>query len=288
MLIADYIKKISPGWAQDGQLERYLFAIGDSIDAILEKVLEGQLMHIPTTADPTGLPYIGQDSLIAQGGGESVQSYRDTLQQRYDLWRMAGLPWAVLRQTLRPLLPLRPAIKQISNSYDPSAFPWSMKSTTWKTYAAGDTPETTQPATTLDEPGDFDWDSVQTCPGSWNWKRFWIVIESVGANAWCNPRSDTWDDLGRISWDTLAGCWDIDADPELLSTIWDKIELWKRACECVALIISFDASHFDPSQPSGGGINPDGTYGRWSVMSGNQQIAGRTSIANAVYGHRVQ
>jgi hypothetical protein len=294
MLVADYIKLISPGWAQDGQLERYLFAIGDSVDEILEKIVQGQKMHMPGVGAPSGLDRIGDDRLIARGGTESDESFALTLQESLDLWAQAGIPWAVLRQTLRPLLTLRPAIKQISNSYDPSVYPWALKSTTWDTYDAGDTPETTQPDHQLDQPGNFDWDSVVTCPGSWNWKRFWIVIESVGADAWCNPRSDTWDDPSRLTWDTVPGCWDLDADPALLSAIWDKIQLWKRACECVALIISFDASHFDKDQPSGGGINPDGTCGRWSTYGAVvahtrlTQIQGRTSITGAVFGHRVQ
>lgn len=293
-LISDYIKKISPGWAQDGQLERFLFNIGDQLDTILEKVLEGQLMHMPTLADESALDFIGADRLIARGGGESAESFAGTLQEAFDLWQMAGLPWAILRQTLRPLLPLRPAIKLVSSSYDPSVYPWGIKGTTWNTYDDGDEPENGQPAHALVLPGNWDWDSVVTGPGSWAWKRFWIVIDSVGASAWCQPRNDTWGDPARVSWGTLSGCWGVDADPELLATIWDKIDLWKRAAQCVALIINFDASHFDPGQPAAGGINPDGTYGRWStygaVVGVTQlvQVPGRTAVSDCAFGHRVQ
>jgi hypothetical protein len=288
MALREQIKEISPPWLQDGQAERYLFNIGDQQDAILEKVVQGSRMHMPTVCDETALPYIGRDRLIPRGTTETVESYRGTLQQAFEIHQMAGTPWAILRMALRPLLGLRPAARLVAATYDRSSYPAPITNSKWDSYAAGATPEDTQPTHVLVEPGNWDWDSVQyeNCPGTSNWSRFWIIIESIGPNAWCQPHGETWDDDG--TWDDPR-CWDLDCDSAVTDSIWDAILLWKdQNAECAGLIISFDATHFDPAHAAGGGINPTGTYGRWSILSGLIQIAGRTSITSAAYGHRVQ
>lgn len=49
--------------------------------------------------------------------------------------------------------------------------------------------------------------------------------------------------------------------------------------------VSFDLALFDPAQPEGGGINPDGTWGQWSIVSGGAYVESR--FTNAVYGDEV-
>lgn len=52
-----------------------------------------------------------------------------------------------------------------------------------------------------------------------------------------------------------------------------------------AIIVSFDATLFDPAQPAGGGINPDGNFGQWSIVSGGAYAESR--FTSAVYGGEV-
>lgn len=51
------------------------------------------------------------------------------------------------------------------------------------------------------------------------------------------------------------------------------------------IIVSFDDALFDPDQPVGGGVNPDGEFGQWSTVSGTSYIEARFS--SAIYGGEV-
>lgn len=51
------------------------------------------------------------------------------------------------------------------------------------------------------------------------------------------------------------------------------------------LVISFDATLFDPAQPVGGGINPDGFFAKPYKVVGGVAVSSR--FANAVYGPEV-
>jgi hypothetical protein len=283
------ILDLAPGFLKEAEFERYLYSIGLSIDILQTKFLQGVLMRMPTLCDESALDFIGQDRLIPRGQSEPTANYRLTLQKSFEAWQTAGTPWAILRQTLRILLDMKPAARLVASRYSRVTIPPTLSNSKWDSFAAGADASGSQPTHQVVTPGNWNWDSVEFCHGTGNWSRFWFILESVGPNAWCNQRTGNWDDYAAIAVDDLDECVDIDASPALVDAIWNAILLWKPAnAECVALIISFDATHFDPSQPAGGGINPDGTYGSWSTMSGSDQVQSRTEIADAVFGHRIQ
>ena len=91
---------------------------------------------------------------------------------------------------------------------------------------------------------------------------------------------------------TLAGqylgdgrAWGVDALASVghgLQTIarqFKPANVWVRS-----IVVSFDATLFDPAQGVGG-VNPDGTWGQWSKVSGGAYVA--TRAAAAVYGEEV-
>jgi len=51
------------------------------------------------------------------------------------------------------------------------------------------------------------------------------------------------------------------------------------------IVVCFDAALFDPAQPAGGGINPDGTWGNWSIITSAAYVESR--FTDAVYGGEV-
>jgi hypothetical protein len=289
MSFRDKVREMSPTWLQDGRNERLLFTLALGMDLLVEKAVQAVHMFFPTTCDASALPVIGNDRLIPRGATELESRYRQRLQRAPETWQHAGTPWQVLAQALHILLELRPAARMISNRYDDSVFPSTLVDSKWNSYAAGDDADATQPTRTLYAGGNWDWDSVIRCSSSWTWSRKWIVLESVAPNDWCHQDIGVWGDPDDGVWGDDAPAWGVDVQPEVFDSLWSELLLWGSAhAPVVALIISFDPTHFDPAQPAGGGINPDGTYGRWSKMSGNVQVPTRTAVSNCLFSHRVQ
>lgn len=288
MSFRQQIKELSPPWLQDGQFERYLFNFGLGMDLLAEKLVQAEHMSMPLLCDASALPFIGGDLLIPQGASESEDDYRERLHVALPTWQTAGTPWAILRQALHTLLVLRPAARNVSSAFDLSAYPATVVNTKWDSYAVGDDFDAVQPAHSLVVPGNWDWDSTIHCRTTWAWSRFWFVLESIAPNDWCHADTVLWDATGD-TWDSDNTAWDLDCDAGVIDSLWSEILLWKAEnATCEALILSFDHSHFDPAQAAGGGINPDGSYGRWSKMVGAVQVATRTTISNAAYSHRIQ
>lgn len=285
----DKIREMSPPWLQDGRYERLMYSIGLGFDLLAEKTVQAIHMFIPTKADASGLPVIGGDVLIFRGITESEQSYRGRLQTWTDMWQHAATPWRTLQQMLHVLRELRPAARMVSARYDSSTIPAGIVDTKWNAYAAGADIDGAQPTRTLVEPGNWDWDSVVRAQSSFSWARKWIVLESVAPNDWCHRDTGTWGDGNDGVWGDEAPAWNVDVQASVFDSLWLELELVGSAHAPVeALIVSFDHAHFDPAQPAGAGINPDGTYGRWSKMSGSVQVPTRTAISNCVFSHRVQ
>lgn len=283
----DLIKRMSPTWLQDGRNERFMYVVALGTDLLLEKLFQGVAAANPVKCDSSALPTIGADRLVARGVTEVESSIRRRLQTSLEDWRRAGNDWEVLRQALHILRELRPAARTVAARYTKSGFPWAIADSKWNSYAAGDDADAKQPLRTLVEPGNWDWDSVIRGVGSWSWSRIWVVIESIGGNAWCTPTTRTIGDGMRFGDGSTLGVEGL--VPGVVDSLWNEILSRKAAnAYAMALIISFDASHFDPAEPAGGGINPNGTYGRWSKMVGRNQVPTRTAVSDCVFSHRIQ
>lgn len=164
------------------------------------------------------------------------------------------------------------------------AFPPAATASQWETYAvAADTNlEPTHTVGTIGGDGEWDWDSLSQTDGSWSWYGGFVIIESVGAEAWVDDAlawgSDVyWGD--DVAWGTNSSA-NIGGSIVAILKLWKTAGLWIRS-----VIVSFDATLFDPAQPAGGGVNPDGYFGRWSKHVNGQRVAAR--FDNARYGGEV-
>jgi hypothetical protein len=280
----DRIRDMCPTWLREGRLERLMYTFGLGLDLLAEKAVQAAHAANPTKCDVSALPLIGSDLLIQRGATELESRYRERLQHADESWQHAGTPWLTLQQALHLLLELRPAARMVSSRYDRSAYPATIVDSKWNVYAAGEDADAQPPTRVLIEPGNWDWDSFNLGSGAGCWSRTWVVIESVAPNDWCHPAPFQIGDadmpkIGERSWSIGFA-----EPPFVFTSLLETIELWRAGnARNVNLIVSFDATHFDPAEPAGGGINPDGQFGCWSRMDGVNQVPARDSITGARY-----
>lgn len=369
------VKSISPGFFRAGTSERYLYVIGLMVDALMQKMVEGQLARMPMKCAPSFLPIIGSDRLINQGLTESVDSYRVRLRRAFEAWQLAGGARGIEAQALGYLLALTPRMRMVSSRYTgniadlffvatasntapirigcakplplttgdtvtifaatgntnanttttitlsatdplhefaldgttgngtytgggvlmfatfPTTYPPTLLSSSWDTYEAGqDT--SGQPTHVIQaSPGvigaNWDWDSVSQVNGSWGFWGAWAILYATSPNNWTDPPEWSWDGTlnatgDDLTWDTIPGSWGLSVTMERVQGLRTVIGQWKPAHAWIRwIIVSFDNALFDPSAPAGGGVNPDGTFGRWSKIVNGQYVASR--FGNAEY-----
>lgn len=259
--LRDTIKEISPTWLQTEQAEKFLYLCGVLHDMLVEKAQEAQLARMPTRCDPSALPLLGDDRQIIRGIGESDMGYGERLSRAFDSWRLAGLPMGVMAEVIA-YLSTGPKMRHVSNT------------SVWDSFAAG--ADTTQPPEHVKaSPANWDWDGDATL-----WWRVWAIIYSVGGYAWCGPAPRFGTPGVKIGDKSISIGLNIPATE--VETIRGLIATWKAEHAWVRwIIISFDETLFDPAQPSGGSVNPDGNWGRWSRVVGGQAVPARA--ANARY-----
>lgn len=188
----------APGFLREGTGERWLYTTGLMIDCHMERLVQGTMMHMPTsalarwTAPMDALRIIAQDRVLVPGPNESRESLAARDRVAMSTWQTAGLPRSILGNVAAYVLPLTPQVRTVATRYDPSAnYPPLRVSTVWETYAAGaDTSTASSPVPaygTYTNTGDWDWDSHSHVSGSSGWWQGWLIIYSVAPNAWCQP-----------------------------------------------------------------------------------------------------
>lgn len=257
MSMRDYLTTLAPVWLRGGRFERLLFAIGLGMDAQIENAVQAVWMRFPTVCDESALPVLGAERGKRRGPTESTDGFRRRLQTTWDDAQIIGSDWSVLRETLGNLLSLAPGARIVANRYD---YPTSdVTDTKWSSYAAGD--DTEQPPEFVEtSPGNFDWDSNTPTQGSWGWHRMWMIVDSVGDNAWTEPA--TWPTADDTPIGSLSGCIGLSCDPEvpraLLATAFENRG---AHVELKCLVVNFDEDTFDPE----GASVPDGNWGVWAL-----------------------
>jgi len=280
--LRDRIRLLAPSWMQGGIADRVNYGYGLAADALLQKLYLGMLAHFPTRANPDALTIIGQDRLIGQGLTETPAAYAIRLQRAFDTWQFAGAPRSSLGAILDFLLLLTPEVQMVSSRYDPSTYPPTRLSSQWDTYFAGQ-PSAPEPTHLYVDTagGNWDWDSLSQVTGSWGWWGMWIVLFAVAPNNFTDAQTWAWGDA-TLTWGTIPGSWGLSADHTLVDGIRAIVAQFKGAhAWCRWIIISFDLTLFESGDPAGGGINPDGHFGRWSKIVGGQYVPSR--FANARY-----
>lgn len=262
MGIRDYVYSISPPWLQSVIANKLLYVPGLGVDLLCEKRDQGNLIAMPGYGDPSGLPFIGRDRSIGRGLNESETSYAARLQQAWDDWGYAGGPRAVLRQTLTYILPSQPQALTVNDSGN------------WDQYLAG--ADTTQPPShSYVNPTNWNWDHAEGDPNI-KWWRCWLIFFSVAPNDFAHP-AGAWGD-GHL-WGDPTISWGLDLPPGELTALRSILAQWKgQHAYFPFIIISFDATWFQPYLPVADAKLPDGNWGRWGKVV---TIAGRRVYVRA-------
>jgi hypothetical protein len=167
--IRDFVKQISPPWLATGVAEKLLYVMGLGADAALEKLNQGQRLHLPTYGDNSALPYIGADRLIPQGLNEAVSNYAVRLKFWLDDWQIAGNAKSLLQQTLGELSPNTPLVRTVSDT------------SVWDTWISGSNTFTSAPSHyNHSSVPNWNWDGEADphplSPTAW-W-RWWLLLFS--------------------------------------------------------------------------------------------------------------
>ncbi len=363
------ILALAPGFLNSGTGERLLYTFGLATDAVTEIALQGTRAHIPIMINPEtrevlGVPpadclaEIGIDRSILRGLTESDQSYAVRLQHAYEAWQRAGTARGMLSQILGYMLDLTPRVCLVSSRFDPAVVDGRGKrarlSSQWDDYPAGRSLNA-EPVHTYDDAtytsidplvptgdGNFDWDGGSLITGSLGFWSAIFVIESVGANAWCQPAqawgfgsvytpagsgyystvsgtayalagsyagsSQAWGEGSTYAaaasgyYSTVRGgayvlageyggvsqAWGVDITTDIGQSFQIILRQFKPASAWIrALCVSFDAAQFDPTQPPGAGLNPDGYWGQFSRMAASTYAYDEARLTTAVYGGEV-
>jgi hypothetical protein len=130
----------------------------------------------------------------------------------------------------------------------------------------------------VSSPPNWDWDSLSLVDGSGGRWGAWAIAYSVAPTDWVAPE-ENWGDPGDWGDGRYWGVeFPVGVDPG--SVYQDTLRRFKPAGEWIRwFIVSFDLTLFDPAQPSGGGINPDGMFGRWSKIVNGEYVPARFSEA---------
>lgn len=260
--IRDYVYDISPPWLQNIIANKLLYVPGLGIDLLLEKRDQGGLIGMPGYGDPSGLPYIGGDRSIGRGLNESDASYAARLQQAWDDWGFAGSPRAVLRQTLTYVLPFQPEALTVNDSGN------------WDKYLAlADTAQ--PPSHSLVSPTNWNWD------GHTKWWRCFLIMFAVSPQNFTNDEG-TWGD-GALWGDTMSS-WGLSIPASEVQSIRSILAQWKAQQSWFPwIIISFDATWFQPYLPVADPKLPDGHWGRWgkvvTVGGARVMVQSRSNVA---------
>lgn len=94
----DVMHRLAPPFLQGENAEAYLYPIWLGLDLLLNKQGEGQGLHMPGLGDPSGLPWLGRDRLLVQGGNETNDQFAARLQEAFPTWQHAGSRPAILEQ----------------------------------------------------------------------------------------------------------------------------------------------------------------------------------------------
>jgi hypothetical protein len=270
-LFRDESDAISAAWwnGPNGTKVRYCMSI--LWDANAQGFEYAVYARFPDYGPEDALPWMGLDRRIVRGYQEPQISYRARLIQWADRWPNCGKPTGVLLAARGWILPQLPKMSTVNNTG------W------WYSYADGLDPmpagsTSVVPPDRFNGSGNWNWDGLTA-----NWWRAWLIIWSTDT-PWATP-APVWGAPG-LNWGDSRYSWGFGQPASQFSSLPALVGAWKaRHCWYPAIIVSFDNALFDQTQPAGGGVNPDGSFGRWSKIGtvGGKPAYVRARFANARY-----
>jgi hypothetical protein len=244
--IRDAVAGLSPPWLTNRVGGRLLYSIAIQCDAFWELARQGVKAHMPGLegATASALPYVGSERQLDRYLLETDAQYAARLTTPHDTHRGAGGPQELINQ-LQTAVTYRNAgadvpVRAVSNT----GVWWSRPSLTG---------EFTQ---TKSSPNNWVWDALTT-----RWWRGWVIIDTT-AGPWT---VDIWG---------TPGTWGSDATVAEVAQVERIVTLWKAAHETIQIIVTFDASLFEPTDTSP--PNPNGTSDTFVWQAAQSAIFGRS------------
>lgn len=240
--------------------ERFLYSFGLVLDVVVDWGLQGMRARFPDKGPEDALPYLGRDRKIVRGFQEPAALYRPRLRRWRIDHRKRGNPIALLEQLAGYM----------------SGFPVRIATVTHR-----GTWFVRQPDGTVDiysKAGNWDWDAALDVEG---WSRFWVVIYPLATGIW--TQSPPWGDVDLFggAWGApgFTGTWGSSATAEQVESIRSIIREWKAGgTRCVSIIVAFDETKFDPTDPAGAPL-PSGDWGRPAKIVGGTYVPTREPSA---------
>ena len=245
---------LSPSRLRTYTAARLTYAfVGLPLDMIAEAAKQATQARFPDRCVEDALPYHGRDRGIRRGLAEPAASYRARLLLWIEAWRGAGVGRAMLDQIAGFLVPETTRLRI-----------WTQVGVIYTREADGSF------AISRATAGLWNWDGLTSL-----WARFWLIIDSAGGVPWSSD--GTWND-GELWGNDPIATWGSTATTEEVQAIRGIVDDRKPAASvCKNIIVSFDASAFDPGDTSP--PLPDGTWAHWSKNVAGVQVPARDSRA---------
>ena len=276
----DAIKLISPPWLSSGVGEKFMYNLGLSSDAVLEKLNQAVRARMPGLGTPTALSYLGLDRVLTQGPSESNDSFALRLKRAFPTWQLAGNRHAVLEQALVYVANYH----AVSATQVPrgvivgNAVIAAANNASWDWYYN---------TSNIQEPTNH----VRKVVNNWNWDnqvlwwRAWLILffeagATIGAEA-------TW---GNGTWGQTGGSWGLNVEESVFTQLRSLLRLWKSAPTYYPyIIICFNGGsgttgdELSPNSVSGAG-NPDGNWGSHGKNVSGVWVTSRPNTCRFVDG----
>jgi hypothetical protein len=239
---------LTPSWLHTGEGEKVLGSLALTVDAFLERALQGLEARFPSRTGDSALALTGADRGILRGRTEPTDHYAARLiAWRYPRGhRTRGSAFALLDQV---------------GNYWGDALVYALTID-----IRGDVHTRTPDGTEGYFYGfAFNWDGAAATP---NWGRFWLglnIATGSGIAAWGNFGDPAlWH--GELNPDDTIGQTGVTpSDVRAMVRLFEG-RAWKPAgTRAEWLLVNLD----------GASPSPDGTWGRWSKNSGGTQVASR-------------
>lgn len=300
-----------PQWWRAYWGSRIGFSCIVPLDGLLDAGGYAVLAGLPSRAPTDAYSWFGLDRQIFQGPHESDAGYVARLIQWLDLWRHAGSSTALLLAVLSYVAPLQPKVLTVQSNgrhlLGPDLSVWDTYDEGETPFPPGaGNPNPPAHYITPGTQANWVWDSLSLpffAEYGWMYWRKWIVIFSPPGDVnspWEAPTA-TWAPatgsvtvtvqsdpvLGSVyvgsgdattsatefHWDD-GTCWDWTGTSQDAASLVQLAKTWKSGgCWIPWIIVTYDATMFDESQPFGSSKLPDGNWGYWGKV-----------VADATYG----
>jgi hypothetical protein len=236
----EQIAEISPPWLREEVGGTILRAVGTVLDALGERTAQAAKLGFPQVGPPSSLGYIGNDREIERPPGQSEAGYALQLREAFDTWRSAGAAWRMLTQMRLFFTPANgPGMRAVAEGRGGIAIWHNINPVTGV-------------VTRYEQTDNWNWKDL---PDEHPLRQGWVVVDCVG---YWTP--DHWGDAG--DWGD-GGVWGSDMTEAEVQAFNGIMAKWKPQGTWAQIILIFDSSLFELTDPLAANVDGDGDSDLW-------------------------